>query len=59
MDTSFLPDKVREEFELNERIRLKKVWIQEQDEIKRELVTVAFSFWDGTGHPASMRVTTS
>lgn len=45
VDTSFLPDKIREEYELKERIRLKEVWIVEQDQIKEELVMIHFSFW--------------
>lgn len=52
VDTSFLPDKVREELEQLERTRLKDIWLARQEKIKLELVRVQFSFWDGTGHPA-------
>lgn len=54
VDTSFLPDKEREEVELIERTRLKNIWIIEQDKIKQELVRVQFSYWDGAGHAATL-----
>jgi len=55
VDTSFLPDKKREELERVERERLKDIWVAEQDMIKKELVKVQFSYWDGTGHAASLK----
>ncbi|KAI8094074.1 FAM50A protein [Thamnidium elegans] len=50
IDTSFLPDREREERERIEREELRKEWILKQEEIKNELINITYSFWDGSGH---------
>ncbi|KAJ3104887.1 hypothetical protein HDU97_008745 [Phlyctochytrium planicorne] len=50
VDTSFLPDKEREEAELREREILKLEWLKEQDKIKQEKILITYSYWDGSGH---------
>lgn len=50
IDTSFLPDKEREEEEKRIREKLKLEWLQKQEEIKAENIQVTYSYWDGSGH---------
>ncbi|WOO83783.1 Protein FAM50 [Vanrija pseudolonga] len=50
VDTSFLPDRVREAKEMEEREELRKVWIEEQGRIKDEDIEITYSYWDGSGH---------
>jgi hypothetical protein len=50
VDTSFLPDKDREEEEKEERERLRQNWVDQQNEIKNELIEITYSYWDGSGH---------
>ncbi|KAI0988984.1 hypothetical protein GJ496_007710 [Pomphorhynchus laevis] len=54
VDTSFLPDRDREEAERILREKLKQEWIKRQEEIKAEEFEIMFSFWDGSGHPRSI-----
>ncbi|KAF9053870.1 XAP5-domain-containing protein [Hymenopellis radicata] len=54
VDTSFLPDRDREEAERRERERLRQEWLQRQEEIKQESVEVTYSYWDGSGHRKSV-----
>lgn len=50
VDTSFLPDKEREEQVKTERLRLKNEWITKQIDIKKEILEITYSYWDGSGH---------
>ncbi|RUP49514.1 XAP5, circadian clock regulator-domain-containing protein [Jimgerdemannia flammicorona] len=50
VDTSFLPDREREESERKEREQLRQEWIKKQEELKNEAISVTYSFWDGSGH---------
>ncbi|KXJ25444.1 protein FAM50A-A [Exaiptasia diaphana] len=50
VDTSFLPDREREEMERKERERLGQEWIQKQEKIKNEEIQITYSYWDGSGH---------
>jgi protein FAM50 len=50
VDTSFLPDKQRENWLKTERQRLKNEWIENQNKIKKELLEITYSYWDGSGH---------
>eukprot|EP00536_Pseudo-nitzschia_multiseries_P007133 jgi/Psemu1/194874/e_gw1.163.74.1 len=50
IDTSFLPDKEREEAQKAERIRLEREWKEKQEEIKKEKLQITYSYWDGSGH---------
>eukprot|EP00871_Galdieria_phlegrea_P005035 jgi/Galph1/5532/GphlegSOOS_G4172.1 len=49
VDTSFLPDKDREQEERLERERLKQQWLEEQERIKQEDFNINYSVWDGKG----------
>lgn len=49
-DTTFLPDREREIAERVERERLKQEWINRQESIKKEMVRITYSYWDGAGH---------
>ncbi|KAF7720900.1 hypothetical protein EC973_005788 [Apophysomyces ossiformis] len=50
VDTSFLPDREREEKERQEREELRKEWLKKQEEIKKETISITYSYWDGSGH---------
>jgi protein FAM50 len=57
VDTSFLPDRQREEELQAERIRLEKEWRERQIEIKKEKLEIVYSYWDGSGHRRSCTIT--
>ncbi|KAG5723986.1 FAM50 like protein [Termitomyces sp. T112] len=50
VDTSFLPDREREEAERKERERLRLEWLAKQEAIKNEDIEIVYSYWDGSGH---------
>lgn len=50
VDTSFLPDREREEQERALREKLGKEWLDMQSKIKDEDMEITYSFWDGSGH---------
>lgn len=50
VNTSFLPDKEREQKAIAERERLRKEWIDRQKAMKEEILEITYSYWDGTGH---------
>ncbi|KAF9265586.1 XAP5-domain-containing protein [Marasmius fiardii PR-910] len=50
VDTSFLPDREREEEERKERERLRQEWLKNQEELKQEDIEITYSYWDGSGH---------
>ncbi|WVR08010.1 hypothetical protein IAU60_005054 [Kwoniella sp. DSM 27419] len=54
VDTSFLPDREREERERTEREQLRKEWLAQQERMKTEPIEVTYSFWDGSGHRKSV-----
>ena len=56
VDTSFLPDRDREEAERREREELRKEWIRKQEELKNEDIEITYSYWDGSGHRKSVTV---
>ncbi|KAJ2489150.1 hypothetical protein IWW37_004239 [Coemansia sp. RSA 2050] len=55
VDTSFLPDKEREEEDARKREELRQTWLLEQEAIKQELITITYSYWDGSGHRKQVR----
>ena len=57
IDTSFLPDKQREENEKSERLRLEQQWKTRQVEIQKEKLEITYSYWDGSGHRRTCTVT--
>ena len=56
VDTSFLPDRDREEEERREREKLRKEWLKRQVEIKQEEIEITYSYWDGSGHRKAVTV---
>ncbi|KAJ8519511.1 hypothetical protein ONZ45_g3584 [Pleurotus djamor] len=54
VDTSFLPDREREEAERKERERLRQEWLRIQEETKAEDIEITYSYWDGSGHRKSV-----
>ncbi|KAJ4487770.1 XAP5, circadian clock regulator-domain-containing protein [Lentinula aciculospora] len=54
VDTSFLPDREREEAERKERERLRQEFLRKQEELKTEDIEITYSFWDGSGHRKSV-----
>jgi protein FAM50 len=56
VDTSFLPDRDREETERKEREELRQEWLRKQEELKNEDIEVTYSYWDGSGHRKSVLV---
>ena len=56
VDTSFLPDRDREEMERKEREELRQEWLRKQEELKNEDIEITYSYWDGSGHRKSVLV---
>ncbi|KAI5121660.1 hypothetical protein M0805_002736 [Coniferiporia weirii] len=54
VDTSFLPDREREETERREREELRREWLKRQEELKKEDIEIVYSYWDGSGHRKSV-----
>lgn len=50
VDTSFLPDREREEEENQLREELRQQWVSQQTTLKEQEIPVTFSYWDGSGH---------
>ncbi|XP_059481422.1 protein FAM50 homolog [Neocloeon triangulifer] len=50
VDTSFLPDREREEEENRIREQLRQEWVAKQQSLKEEEIEITFSYWDGSGH---------
>ncbi|KAL3288169.1 hypothetical protein HHI36_002620 [Cryptolaemus montrouzieri] len=55
-DTSFLPDREREEEETRMREELRQLWVEQQKKLKEEDIDITFSYWDGSGHRRTVRV---
>ncbi|KAG5866955.1 hypothetical protein JTB14_035409 [Gonioctena quinquepunctata] len=56
VDTSFLPDREREEEENRFREELRQQWSEQQQKLKEEEIDITFSYWDGSGHRRTVRV---
>ncbi|XP_018784324.1 PREDICTED: protein FAM50 homolog [Bactrocera latifrons] len=54
VDTSFLPDREREEQENRLREQLRQEWVMQQAALKDQEITITFSYWDGSGHRRSV-----
>lgn len=54
VDTSFLPDREREEEENRLREELRQEWARKQHALKEEEIEITFSYWDGSGHRRSV-----
>jgi len=57
VDTSFLPDKARDEERLRQKAKLEKEWKDQQQLIQKEKLEITYSYWDGSGHRRSVVVT--
>ncbi|CAG9766472.1 unnamed protein product [Ceutorhynchus assimilis] len=55
-NTSFLPDREREEEENKLREELRQQWAEQQQKLKEEEIEITFSYWDGSGHRRTCRV---
>uniref|UniRef100_A0A674NB90 Family with sequence similarity 50 member A n=1 Tax=Takifugu rubripes TaxID=31033 RepID=A0A674NB90_TAKRU len=56
VDTSFLPDRDREEEENRLREELRQEWELKQEKIKGEEIEITFSYWDGSGHRKTVKM---
>lgn len=56
VDTSFLPDREREDAENRLREELRQEWVAKQEAMKNEEIEITFSYWDGSGHRRSVRM---
>lgn len=56
VDTSFLPDKDKEDEEKRLREQLRVEWVARQEILKQEPMEVIFSYWDGAGHRRSVNM---
>ncbi|XP_065347955.1 protein FAM50 homolog [Cloeon dipterum] len=56
VDTSFLPDREREEEENKVREQLRQEWVAKQQTLKEEEIEITFSYWDGSGHRRSVNM---
>lgn len=54
VDTSFLPDREREEGENRMREQLRQEWVTQQAALKDQEIAITFSYWDGSGHRRSV-----
>jgi protein FAM50 len=50
VDTSFLPDRARDEEIVREKRRFEDEWRVEQHRVRGEELEVTYSYWDGSGH---------
>lgn len=50
VDTSFLPDREREEMDNKLREELRQEWAMKQATLKDQEIPITFSYWDGSGH---------
>lgn len=56
VDTSFLPDRDREEQERRIREELRQQYLKEQERVKQEDIEIVCSYWDGAGHRSMVTV---
>lgn len=50
VDTTFLADRERDKKIEEEKLRLKREWLDEQQRVRKEQLEVTYSYWDGSGH---------
>ena len=50
VDTTFLPDREREEKERGVREELRQQYLRDQEETKKQDIDIVCSYWDGSGH---------
>jgi protein FAM50 len=57
IDTTFLPDREREQREAELKAKLAADWQAEQERIKAESIEITYSYWDGAGHRKTTTMT--
>lgn len=55
VDTSFLPDRKREEEDRKVREELRQEWLRKQEDMKKEDIEITYSYWDGSGHRKAVK----
>lgn len=50
IDTTFLPDRERDQLEREDREELRKEWLLMQEEMKEEEIEITYSYYDGNGN---------
>jgi len=56
VDTSFLPDRDREEQDNLLKERIRKEWVTKQENLKNEEIEITYSYWDGSGHRKKVKM---
>ena len=56
VNTSFLPDREREEQERIQREKEREEWLKKQEEIKAETVDLQFAYYDGLSHLGTVTI---
>jgi len=56
VDTSFLPDKARDERITEATKKLKEVYMKNQESVKGQIIEVKYTYWDGTNIVKSARI---
>lgn len=56
VDTSFLPDKEREQMLIKKREQLAKEFKERTEREKNEDINVAFCYWDGSSHRRDVKM---
>ncbi|EEA07899.1 XAP5 domain-containing protein [Cryptosporidium muris RN66] len=54
VETQFLPDPKREAEEARKREEAEKEALKEDEELKKQIIEIVFSYWDGQGHRRSV-----
>ncbi|KAL7069524.1 XAP5 domain-containing protein [Cryptosporidium serpentis] len=54
VETQFLPDPKREAEEARKREETEKEVLKEDEELKKQIIEIVFSYWDGQGHRRSI-----
>jgi len=56
VDTSFLPDRDRDQVISTKRQELSAEWLRQQELVKQEELLIVYSYWDGSGHRKEIKV---
>ena len=56
VETSFLPDKERDAERARLEAERKQQLDQEEEKLKAQIITITYSYWDGSGHRRSIKV---
>lgn len=56
IDTSFLPDITRDKADEKLKEKIREEFIDLQDSLKKSIIEITFSYWDGSNHRRTMRI---